>query len=66
MPKSSHYEDLGIVLTFGWFGGAFMSMSAQKPAIFADPILNFYKVGMVSLVKNALDHNTQNTTQKKH
>jgi hypothetical protein len=53
VPQSSHHGDLGIVLTFfGWFDGAFLSMSAQKSAILANPISTIYKVGMVGLVKN--------------
>jgi len=42
--KSSHHEDFADVLTFGWFGGAFFIMGAQKSAIMADPISTFYKV----------------------
>ena len=42
--KSSHHEDFADVFTFGWFGGAFFIMGAQKSAILADPISTFYKV----------------------
>ena len=47
MPKSSHHEDFGVALTFGWFGDAFLSTSVLKLAILADPILAFYKVGII-------------------
>jgi hypothetical protein len=48
LPKSSHHEDVGDALTFGWFGGAFLSItSVQKLAIWADPILTSYKVGII-------------------
>ena len=50
--KSSHHENFGIALTFGWFGDAFLSTSMQKLTIFANPIATFYKVGT-----------TQNTQQ---
>ena len=52
VPQSSHHENYRTVLTFRWFGGAFLSMSAQKLAILADPIWIFYKVGIVGLAKN--------------
>jgi hypothetical protein len=47
LPKSSHHEDFGIALTFGWFGDAFLSTSVQKSAIFADLMATFYKIGIV-------------------
>ena len=50
MPKSSHHEDFGISLTFGWFGYAFFVMSAQNSAILADPLSTFYKLGIVGRV----------------
>ena len=37
--KSSHHEDYKIVLTFEWFGSAFLSMSVQSLAILADRIM---------------------------
>ena len=40
-----------IVLTFGWFGGAFLMTSTQKLAILADQILTFYKEGIIGLAK---------------
>ena len=42
-----YHEDFGIALIFGWFGDVFLSMSVQNSAILADPILTFYKVGIV-------------------
>ena len=36
LPKSSHLEDFGNVLTFVWFDDAFFVMSAQISAILAD------------------------------
>jgi hypothetical protein len=50
--KSSHHEDYDIALTFVWFGGAFLSMIAQKLAILANPISTCYKVDIVCLSKN--------------
>jgi hypothetical protein len=47
MPKSSHHEDFGVALTFGWFGDAFLSTSLQNSAILAGPIYTFYKLGIV-------------------
>jgi hypothetical protein len=32
--KSTHHEDFDNVVTFGWFGHAFIVMSAQNSAIF--------------------------------
>jgi len=46
--KSSHHEDFAHALIFGWFGDAFLSTSVQKLAILADPILTFYKVGIIA------------------
>ena len=46
-PKSSHHEDFGNAFTCRWFGDAFSSTSVQKLAILADPILTFYKVGVI-------------------
>ncbi len=66
MPKSSHHEDFGIVFIHGWFCDVFLSTSVQKLAIFADPILTFYKVGRLWLVAKrslAPQHKTQNTQQ---
>ncbi len=45
--KSSHHEDLAHALTFGWFGDAFVSTSVQNLANLANPILTFYKVGII-------------------
>ena len=60
--KSSHNKDFEGALTFGWFGGAFVSMSVQKLAILADPILTFYKVCIVGLANKVTpNHNTQYT-----
>ena len=66
MPQSSHHENYRTVLTFGWFGGACLSMSAQKLAILADPIWTFYKVGIVGLAKNCSrpQHKKTKGTQK--
>ena len=47
LPKSSHHEDFGGVLTFGWFGYACFVMSAQNLANLADPISTFYILGVV-------------------
>ena len=65
MPKSSHHEDFGVSLTFGWFGYAFFVMSAQNSAILADPkstISN--QVLLVGYIKNPLATKTQNTKHK--
>ena len=60
-PKSSHHEDFGNVLTFGWFGDAFFVMSVQNFAILADPISTFYKLGIIGSKKRPLATTTQNT-----
>ena len=63
LSKPSHQEDFGIALTFGWFGDAFLSTIVQKSAILADPVLTFYKVGIVELkLCSQPQHKTQNTT----
>ena len=57
--------DFGVALTFGWFGDAFLSTSVQKSAILADPVLTFYKVGIVELKScSQPQHKTQNTKHK--
>ncbi len=40
-PKSSHHEDFGNVITFGWFGGGCSVLIVQKLAILADLITTF-------------------------
>ena len=62
--KSSHHEDFAEALTFGWFGGTFLSMSAQKLAILVDPISTFYKMGIVGLAKKVTHTHTQNFVLK--
>jgi hypothetical protein len=53
-------------LTFGWFGGAYLSTSVQKVAILVNPILTFYNVGIVCLATKLQSqhtkHNTKHTT----
>jgi hypothetical protein len=40
-PKSSHHENFGLSLTFGWFGYACFALSSQNLAILADPKSTF-------------------------
>ena len=41
LTKSSHPEDFGIDLTFGWFGDAFLSMSMQISGHFGQSDIEF-------------------------
>ncbi len=44
MPRALRNEDLDIVLTFGWFGGAFLSMCAQKIGHFGRSEIDFLQM----------------------
>ena len=62
--KSSDNEDYKAALTFGWFGSVFLSVSMHKLPILADPVLTFYKGGIVGLAKKVSHTTTTQRTQQ--